>query len=101
MLKNHLATLEGAKKGFLQIIDNLQEPETEFYEVVLLQQQQQGVLYSLISVGSVELITKNLSEAKQTALNLMRKSGLEYAIIKNANEKHRVRLDQKRGLVKW
>lgn len=101
MLKNHLATLEEAKKGFLQIIDNLQEPETEFYEVVLLQQQQQGVLYSLISVGSVELITKNLSEAKQTALNLMRKSGLEYAIIKNANEKHRVRLDQKRGLVKW
>ncbi|WP_104718618.1 hypothetical protein [Helicobacter trogontum] len=100
MLKNHLATLEEAKKGFLQIIDNLQEPETEFYEVVLLQQQQ-GVLYSLISVGSVELITKNLSEAKQTALNLMRKSGLEYAIIKNANEKHRVRLDQKRGLVKW
>lgn len=100
MLKNHLATLEEAKKGFLQIIDNLQEPETEFYEVVLLQQQQ-GVLYSLISVGSVELMTKNLSEAKQTALNLMRKSGLEYAIIKNANEKHRVRLDQKRGLVKW
>lgn len=100
MLKNHLATLEEAKKGFLQIIDNLQEPETEFYEVVLLQQQQ-GVLYSLISVGSVELMTKNLSEAKQTALNLMRKSGLEYAIIKNANERHRVRLDQKRGLVKW
>ena len=100
MLQQHIKTLERAKGGVLRVIDSLQEPITEFYEVTLLQQEQ-GVLYTLVSVGSVETATKNLTEAKQTALILMRETGLKHAIIKNANKKHRVGLDHKQGLVKW